>query len=404
MLSELQELVDSLASRLGRSVAIDDPSMALVVYTPQIGAVDRHRMESVLNRKASPEVLEYVGPLGIATATQPVRVPARPDMEMFGRVCVPIRHRDVLLGYLWLIETDPPMDAAEIEMAEETARTAGLVMYREQLLGNLRRAEERETLRDLFSDDPTIREHAVETLRQQNALGSRRAFLAVVGRVLPIASIADLPLLLEPVLHQVTRRFGPASCAYLARADHAVVITAAGPGGLTESEVSSLADLLHAEVAKVIGDRGSVRVGVGDTVESLTDVRTSYRHANDAIKVGETVPGFQPVVHWKSLGIYSLLVQLPLDQLPEEAVPRALRRLFEVDRSGQLVNTLEVYLDHIGDVRTVLAKLHVHRATLYYRLGRVGDLTGLDLADGGQRLMIHLGLKLARLTGRYPHP
>jgi DNA-binding PucR family transcriptional regulator len=42
--------------------------------------------------------------------------------------------------------------------------------------------------------------------------------------------------------------------------------------------------------------------------------------------------------------------------------------------------------------------LNVHRTSLYYRLGRFTELTGLDLADGGQRLAVHLGLKLLRLT------
>ncbi|HZC41282.1 MAG TPA: helix-turn-helix domain-containing protein, partial [Streptosporangiaceae bacterium] len=46
--------------------------------------------------------------------------------------------------------------------------------------------------------------------------------------------------------------------------------------------------------------------------------------------------------------------------------------------------------------------LHLHRATLYYRLGKAERLTGADLRDGQDRLALHLGLKLARLTGRYP--
>jgi DNA-binding PucR family transcriptional regulator len=42
----------------------------------------------------------------------------------------------------------------------------------------------------------------------------------------------------------------------------------------------------------------------------------------------------------------------------------------------------------------------VHRQTLYYRLGKAERLTGCDLADGRERLLLHLALKAARLTGR----
>ena len=49
------------------------------------------------------------------------------------------------------------------------------------------------------------------------------------------------------------------------------------------------------------------------------------------------------------------------------------------------------------DPQRAAARLRVHRQTLYYRLSRVAELTGLDLADGDDRLLLHLGLRAARL-------
>jgi DNA-binding PucR family transcriptional regulator len=43
--------------------------------------------------------------------------------------------------------------------------------------------------------------------------------------------------------------------------------------------------------------------------------------------------------------------------------------------------------------------LGIHRQTLYYRLSRVEQLTGLDLDDGEDRLLLHMALKGARLQG-----
>ena len=62
--------------------------------------------------------------------------------------------------------------------------------------------------------------------------------------------------------------------------------------------------------------------------------------------------------------------------------------------------TLETFLDNAGDVQRTASELFVHRTTLYYRLQRIEELTGADLADGNARLALHLGLKLARLNGR----
>ena len=46
--------------------------------------------------------------------------------------------------------------------------------------------------------------------------------------------------------------------------------------------------------------------------------------------------------------------------------------------------------------------LFLHRASLYYRLQRIEELTGASLKSGSDRLALHLGLKLARLLGVHP--
>lgn len=58
-----------------------------------------------------------------------------------------------------------------------------------------------------------------------------------------------------------------------------------------------------------------------------------------------------------------------------------------------------MYLDTAGDAKRTVAQLHIHRATLYYRLRRIEELTDLDLSRGDDRLAAHLSLKLARLVG-----
>ncbi|WP_407702280.1 helix-turn-helix domain-containing protein [Streptomyces specialis] len=65
----------------------------------------------------------------------------------------------------------------------------------------------------------------------------------------------------------------------------------------------------------------------------------------------------------------------------------------------ELARTAETFLDHAGGATRTAAALGVHRQTLYYRLSRVERLTGLDLASGEDRLLLHMALKAARLTG-----
>ena len=51
------------------------------------------------------------------------------------------------------------------------------------------------------------------------------------------------------------------------------------------------------------------------------------------------------------------------------------------------------------EVAEAARALHVHRATLYRRLARVQELTGLDLTRGDDRLHAHLAVRMWRLAG-----
>ena len=67
-------------------------------------------------------------------------------------------------------------------------------------------------------------------------------------------------------------------------------------------------------------------------------------------------------------------------------------------RGDQLLDALEGLLDAGGDVADAARALSMHRATLYRRLARIEQLTGLDLSRGDDRLLAHLGLRIFRLS------
>jgi DNA-binding PucR family transcriptional regulator len=54
-------------------------------------------------------------------------------------------------------------------------------------------------------------------------------------------------------------------------------------------------------------------------------------------------------------------------------------------------------------VQQTAAALNVHRQTVYYRVQRIEQVTGLDLARGDDRLVLHLGLTLAPVLATDGH-
>ncbi|CAL9480026.1 hypothetical protein SUDANB95_02998 [Actinosynnema sp. ALI-1.44] len=113
----------------------------------------------------------------------------------------------------------------------------------------------------------------------------------------------------------------------------------------------------------------------------------AYQQALAAAELSALDPGLPRVVRWSELGAYRLL----LGGSAREVL---------AGLSPTLLATLEAYLDSGCDARATAAALHLHRTSLYYRLGRIAELTGRDPADGRARLELHLALKMVRLARR----
>ncbi|MEV0201951.1 PucR family transcriptional regulator, partial [Nonomuraea sp. NPDC050691] len=110
--ADLQDIVDELARLLGASATLEDRSFRLLAYGAQHGDIDTVRQESILRRRATPEVRDYFERYGIARAGHLVRIPADADLKVLARVCWPLRHQDVTYGYLWLLDSGSLTDEA----------------------------------------------------------------------------------------------------------------------------------------------------------------------------------------------------------------------------------------------------------------------------------------------------
>ena len=65
----------------------------------------------------------------------------------------------------------------------------------------------------------------------------------------------------------------------------------------------------------------------------------------------------------------------------------------------ELVRTLRTFLEADGNVAGTAQRLFTHRHTIYYRLERVRELSGLDVSSSDGREKLSLGLKAMRVLG-----
>lgn len=406
MASELQRIVDLLGERLQRSVTIDDRQFFVQVYSPDFGPLDEMRLRSLVRRQAPVEVIDWLNGLNIRAATEPFSTPANESLGITSRLCVPLAYQGTKLGYLWIIEGGEALTQMEIEAAVAAGDDAAQAMYREQLLGEFELGHEREFLRDLLSSDATLQLSAAAGLFDEELFTSQSVAVLVLRPTANSEGVDEHQrLAIDAALVHARRQLPTRQAIHLARPDHGVLLVAANARPPKGSDLLSIGRDLH-ESFSVRGEAGSTPssavVGIGERHGTLTGAATSYRQASQAARVAEILPTLGDVVGFGDLGIYRTLAQLPPEELDMSALHPGLSALLSDATAASLVTTLECFLDLAGDVKATSAELNIHRTTLYYRLGKVEQLAGVDLGRGSDRLVLHLGLKLARLARLYP--
>lgn len=135
-----------------------------------------------------------------------------------------------------------------------------------------------------------------------------------------------------------------------------------------------------------------VRAGAGSAV-APAEVARSLREAKYALQVcrleGWSQAGFD------DLGTYRLLLSMADPDALRAFADALLSQLDAYDRQhgGELLVSLEAFLQHNARWETAAAGLFVHRHTLRYRMRKVEELTGRDLSSSFDRMEFWLALR-----------
>lgn len=158
-------------------------------------------------------------------------------------------------------------------------------------------------------------------------------------------------------------------------------------------------ELRAALAARTAG--GLVSAGLSHPAMGLAALREAYREARDAVSIAQELGNREHTTFYGDLKLYQLLLAVKdrnLDQL-RRFYHDTLGPLVEHDdrKGGELSRTLNGFFEANGNLAKAAADLDVHRNTLVYRLERISDLTGLDMNDPDNRLVLHLALKVQRV-------
>ncbi|WP_308816598.1 PucR family transcriptional regulator [Pseudonocardia alni] len=389
---DLEAVVDDLAEGMGRSVVVNDPAVRVLYTSRHFDDADDLRIRAVLQHDAGAEAGAYVLGQGVARWSSPGTIPANAALGMHARFCVPLRERGELLGLLMVMDADGTLTTAEADRIEETSRTVAALLARGRAEQSDENAAQEAGLRALLDTDPAIRREAPRTVEEGPALVVVVDVAPATGRAVEAESV------LRGVLGSSVRRL-PGRAAAAADGRRGILLQV-GPH-LAAADGRREAERIVAAVDLLLPAGDGAVAGIGDLVSGTAEAWLSHEHAVVAARGARLLAERGPVVDWAGLGAHGLLLGLG-GAVRADLLPEPLRRLRADKRSDRLIETLRAYLDAGGSVPRTAAALRMHRTSLHYRLDQLREITGLDLDDGADRLLLHLGLVLSDLLPPAP--
>ena len=406
-----QSIADTTSQLLGKPVVLEDSFLELLAQSiPDNTDADLIEKYEVLRKSEKDAGRPEPPPRG----ERYQRTPLNGKKEFPAKATVPIMVSRDVLGYVSSFESDAPLNDLDLVALESAATVAAVEMGRE-----LVRMEAQTRLRGNFVDDLVSGEFDAGPTMLQRAsfLGGdlSRGCLVLIVDIDNFGEFVAGRDLKEQEVQQIKNRFF-SGVKQIVRAHHENALLTPKSDNviaflppLTSGSEKLLA-VARATATKIrqtcneILPELSVSVGLGRFHDDPAQTRRAYREAQSALQVSQRLGEKGAIATFDDMGVYKLLLGA-LEEDPEEVrnfYEETIARveLYDSEHKADLVGTLESYLANNRSVAATAEALFTHRHTIRYRLGRINDLTGLDVHRSEDQEKLGFGLKAMRLLRR----
>lgn len=172
------------------------------------------------------------------------------------------------------------------------------------------------------------------------------------------------------------------------RSDHVVLVADDRPH----------ARALHEALARETGTQSGT-IGVSGPSDSVPGIPHRYQEAQRALEARLNSRERYGTTFFDELGLYRILGPGADHQELETFVHQWLGQLIDYDSRHHtaMVETLSRYFDCGGNYDEAAASLSIHRSTLRYRLQRIREISGNDLANVEDRLNLQVATRVWRI-------
>ncbi len=380
----LKGLAQAMSEISGRGILVQDKRFQLLSESPSstLFSIWMDVLSHLSTKEHLPEALHDRKKAGQQNLVLNQLIPG--GLE---RLVTPIVVGGVARGYLSLVGMEGEFDFLDHLVAEQGALVCGVDMARAKAVREAEKRLKGDLLSAVLSDDLTPRDtHLwVESMGLDLAQSHTIIRFAWDGDATP--SLRRL----ETLVNGEITRLGVK-----------VILEAVGSEVICVCQSKDTPIMLAEEVLERAREEYPdipARCGVGAPVDELSQWRTSFRQAGQALEMARRLRNRKPLFY-PELSVYRLLLQLEFHPELQAFKQEILGPLLAYEGGSELLRTLEAYFESNANLSQAADALFIHRNTLIYRMERIAEISGLDLDNTETRLAVQLALRIHRMMAR----
>ncbi|WP_341944994.1 helix-turn-helix domain-containing protein [Microbacterium sp. LWH11-1.2] len=398
---DLFALANAIATLLNAPVTIEDRNSRVVAFSGRQDEADPARIETVLGRQVPERFTRQLEERGVFQELYRSEDPIDVDpvgttdgAPSFPRVALAVRAGDEILGSIWAA-VQAPLTSDRVRALKDSAGLVALHLLRLRAGADV----ERRLRADLLS---TILEGGVGAVdaAARLRLNDHRCVVMALSAADEQSDVLAPDARTTAERHRIADAFAVHLGAVYLRSAVAVIGNVVyAVVGVRPDQADT--DLRAASVATDflgrLGAASDIRVGIGTLAEDTSSIPLSRVNADRALRVLQKSSGKDAVALFSAVQMEALLVELgDLVRARGDQPTGPVALLIENDRERgtHLVETLAAWLDAFGDVTVAAARVYTHPNTFRYRLRRLAEISGLDLADPDARFSAMVQLRL----------
>lgn len=325
------------------------------------------------------------------------------------RMVMPIILRDNIYGHLFTWSTDMPLGGFDLAIIESASTTIALSILQELSIKEVEIRYRSDFFEDLVSADTKRKKKALDRAKFFNLKENNFYLIEVMSFKFKGTEHKDVDLEID--------YFGDLLNTYVASIEDLIayykfegIVSTKTNGiqillGFPDSRnIKNKVQTFNARLQAIFNDKYKnidLKVGVGRVYKSLENVHKSFLDAVRTVRIGKSITS-KEIVTYDELGIFKILSQDYLNEELEDFYNTTLKPLVDYDnkKSTELIRTLEIYFKNTGNVTKISKEMFTHYNTVLYRIGRINQITGMDLEDPHNRLNLEIALKIKELLGK----